>query len=108
MPGDTRHSQQVSLTIKYSELSEDVTSDPIGIGAVVGPEKYAKVKKWHINRVFYFLTCSSAMCLGTVALVPNPVVQGTALAIWAGSVGIGKFLLSGAYHRGGKTTGPGE
>jgi hypothetical protein len=107
MPGDKRRSQQVKVTIEYAgELSEDISPQHEGARAVIGPERFAKVKRGHVNLVFYFLTCSSAMCLGTVALVPRPVVQGTALAIWAGSVGLARFLLAGAYRRKDKDSTP--
>jgi hypothetical protein len=113
MPGDTQRSEHkqrsehTKFIIKYShELSEDVSPEPGIPIAVVGPEKFAKVKDPHINRVFYFLICSSAMCLATVAFVPNSVVQETALAVWTGSAALARFLLAGAYRKSGKATRP--
>src|SRR5690348_10247260 len=109
MPGDKRRSQQVKVTIEYAgELAEDLVPEPGRAGAVIGPERFAKVKRWHVNRVFYFLTGSSAMCLGTVALVPRPAVQGTAVAVWAGSAGLARFLLAGSYRNSTKDRTPAE
>ncbi len=102
MHGDARN-EQVKVKIKYSyELSENIPPEPTKAGVVISPEEYAKVKKWHINRIFYFLIISSLMCLTTAALVPNPEVQVTALTIWAGSAAIAKRLLAGAYRKSGK------
>jgi hypothetical protein len=109
MPGDERRNEQVRITIEYAgELSEDVSPEAGGARVVIGPEQYAKVKKGHVNLVFYFLAFSSALCLGTVAFVPRPVVQETALCIWAGSVGLARFLLAGTYRRHGRNSKPAE
>jgi hypothetical protein len=109
MPGDKRRNQQVKVTIEYAgELSEDVSPEPGGVRAVIGPERFAKVKRWHVNLVFYFLAGSSAMCLGAVAFVPRPAVQATAVAIWAGSAGLARFLLAGTYRKNGKGGKPAE
>jgi hypothetical protein len=100
MPGDTRHIQHVELTFKYSEeLSEDEIPRPGRPDPVIASETYTRVRKWHIKRVFYFLTCSSALCLAAVALVPRPAVQATALGIWATSAGLARFLLTGTYRK---------
>jgi hypothetical protein len=110
MSGDTRHIQQhVELTFKYSEeLSENERPRPGKPETVIVQEDYARVRKWHIKRVFYFLTCSSALCLTTVALVPAPAVQATALGIWATSAGLAQFLLAGAYRKPGQERPPQE
>ncbi len=102
MPGDTSH-QQVKVKVRYSyELSEDTRPEPGTAQAVISPEEFTKVKKWHINRIFYFLIASSLMCLATAALVPNPEVQVTAVAVWTGSAAIARRLLAGAYRKSGK------
>jgi hypothetical protein len=99
MPGDTRRSQRLNFTIKYSnELSEEIPPSPLGAGPVVGPQEFVKVRSRDVNRVFYFLTCTSLICLSAVVLYPRPIVQATALTIWAGSVGLARFLLVGAYR----------
>jgi hypothetical protein len=99
---DIRRKQQVKLKIEY--LSEDVLPEPgKAEPVIVGGEEFAKVEKWRVNRVFYFLTGSSIACLTVAALVPNPAVQGTAIAIWAGSVGLAKILLADAYRKSGAT-----
>lgn len=100
MSGDARRVQRLELTFKYSdELSENEDPEP-GMSAIaLLPEDYSRVKKWHVRRVFYFLTCTSALCLATVALVPKPAVQVTALGIWATSAGLAQFLLANAYRK---------
>ena len=100
MSGDTRRIRHVELTLKYSgALSEDEAPQPGKPEIVVSPQTYVKARKWHISRVFYFLTLTSALCLATVALVPKPVVQATVLGIWAASVGLAQYLLAGAYRQ---------
>jgi hypothetical protein len=99
MPGDARYSQHVELIFKYlEELSEDETP-PGRTSPVLAEEGYARVRKWRIQRVFYFLTAISALCLTAVALVPRPTMQATALGIWVASAGLARFLLAGAYER---------
>jgi hypothetical protein len=100
MSGDARRVQRLELTFKYSdELSEDENPEPGMSGIALLPQEYARVRKWHVRRVFYFLTCTSALCLATVALVPKPAVQITALGIWATSAGLAQFLLATAYRK---------
>lgn len=101
MPGDTRHSEEIKVTVHYSQiqLSEDITPEHIRGLPIVGPEEYAKVKKWHVNRVFYFLICSFILCLTAVAFDPTTPVQAAAAAVCAGSIGLAKFLLQDAYQR---------
>ena len=98
MSGDTRHTKRVDVTIRYQELSEDLVPEPGTPETVIGPEEFTRIRKWHVKRVFYFLICSSALCLGAVVLAPQPAVQGTALGIWAASSGLARFLLAGAYR----------
>jgi hypothetical protein len=98
MTGDTKHTKRVHVSFMYQELSEDLVPLPGKPEPVTAPEEYARTRKWHVKRVFYFLICSSGLCLGAVALVPKPVVQGTALGIWAASVGLARYLLTGAYR----------
>jgi hypothetical protein len=107
MPGDTRHSQRVEMTFRYSEeLSED-EMPPLGrTDPVITQDGYARVKKWQIQRAFYFLTATSTLCLTAVALVPRPPMQATALGIWVASAGLARFLLSGAYQRSGNSGPP--
>jgi hypothetical protein len=100
MSGDARRVQRLELTFKYSDdLSEDETPEPGMPGVVLLPQDYVRVRKWHVRRVFYFLSCTSALCLATVALVPKPAVQVTALGIWATSAGLAQFLLASAYRK---------
>lgn len=100
MTGDSRRVQRLELMFKYSdELSEDEDPGPGMSRITLLPQDYARVKKWHVRRVFYFLTCTSALCLGTVALVPKPAVQVTVLGIWATTAGLAQFLLASAYRK---------
>jgi hypothetical protein len=109
MSGDTRHIQHVELTFTYSEeLSENELPRPGKPGIVVVQEGYARVKRWHIKRVFYFLTCSSALCLTAVALFPKPAVQATAFGILTTSAGLAQFLLAGVYRKPGERKPPKE
>ena len=107
MPGDTQHIQRVEVTFKYSEdLSEDEIPRPGRPDPVLAPDSYSRFRKWRINRVFYFLTSSSALCLAAVTLVPRPAVQATALGIWVTSAGLARFLLTGTYRKPKETTVP--
>jgi hypothetical protein len=100
MSGETQRTQHIELNFRYpEELSEDEEPRSAGLGIIVIPENYTRVKRWHVNRVFYFLILTSALCLATVALVPKTPVQVTALGIWATSVGLAQFLLAGAYRQ---------
>jgi hypothetical protein len=109
MSGDTRHIQHVELTFRYSEeLSEDEIPRPGRPDPVLAPDSYARFRKWRIKRVFYFLTCSSALCLAAVTLVPRPAVQATALGIWATSAGLARFLLTGTYPKSPEPERPGN
>jgi hypothetical protein len=100
MAGDVRHTQHFELTFRYiEELSENEIPRPGGLEPVIAPEAYVRFRKWHIKRVFYFLTCCSALCLAAVALVPQTAVQLTALGMWAASVGLARYLLTGAYRK---------
>ncbi len=63
---------------------------------------------WHVKGAFYFLICSSALCLGAVVLAPQPAVQGTALGTWVASAGLARFLLAGAYRSPGGPETPTE
>jgi hypothetical protein len=100
MSGDARRVQRLELTFKYSdELSENEDPEPGMPQITLLAQDYVKVKKWHVRRVFYFLTSTSALCLATVALVPKPAVQVTALGIWATSAGLAQFLLATAYRK---------
>jgi hypothetical protein len=109
MSGDTRHIQHVELTFRYSEeLSEDEIPRPGRPDPVLAPDSYARFRKWRIKRVFYFLTCSSALCLAAVTLVPRPAVQATALGIWATSADLARFLLTGTYPKSPEPERPGN
>lgn len=101
MPGDTRRTQRVELTLTYSEeLSEDEKPSPGKPDIVVLRQDYVRVRKSRIKRVFYLTTCTSAFCPAMIAaLSPSTAVQVTALAIWAASAGVAHFLLSSAYQK---------
>jgi hypothetical protein len=100
MSGDIRHRQHVEVTFTYlEELSEDEAPLPGRSEPVIVPETYTRVRKWHVNRVFYFLTSTSALCLLAVVLAPRTPVQATALGIWMASAGLARFLLSETYRR---------
>jgi hypothetical protein len=101
MHSDEMHYPEVNTTTKYNQISEDEEAKPGKAEVIVGPTQYLKVKKWRINRVFYFLISISVICLTTTALVPDPAVQATALAIWAGSAGLARYLLADAYRKPG-------
>lgn len=97
---DTRRKQHVNFKIEY--LSEDIIPESRELQPILADEGFAKVKRWHVDRVFYFLAGISVICLSVVAVVPNPVVQASAGAIWAGSAGLARYLLKGAYRTTGK------
>lgn len=75
-----------------------VVPDPKIPGPANDAEEGIRIRKWHVNRVFAFLTGTTATCMATVAAVPNPAVLGAVTAIWAGSVILAMFLLAGAYR----------
>jgi hypothetical protein len=99
-PSDIRRKQNVSVKIEY--LSEDVLPNPGKPEPVIHGPDFTKVRKWYVNRVFHFLTGVSMGCLVAVALDRNAVVQATAATICAGSFGLAKFLLAGAYRKSGE------
>lgn len=101
MPGDTRRTQRVELTLTYSEeLSEDEQPSPGRPAIVLLPQDYVRVRKSRIKRVFYFTTCTSAFCPAMIAaLSPNLAIQVAALGIWAVSAGIAHVLINGAYQK---------
>jgi hypothetical protein len=108
MPGDVQHTKRVYVSFMYQEISEDLVPLPGKPEPVISPGGYTRMRKWHVKRVFYFLILSSGVCLGAVALVPKPVVQGTALGIWAASVGLARYLLTGAYRTSARSERPTE
>jgi hypothetical protein len=95
-------------SLSSQELSEDVVPGPGKPEIVLAPQEYIKVRKWHVTRVFYFLTGSSVLCLGAVSLVPKPAVYATAVAVLAVSAGLARFLLTQAYQGPGTTRPPAE
>jgi hypothetical protein len=102
MPGDTWHSQKLRVSIQYShvqDLNEDVPGTQMTGYPVVDSEEYVKIKPGSVNGALYFAGGVSAFCLTTVALVPNRIVQGVALAVLGGSFGLAKLRLTGKYRR---------
>ena len=93
-PSDIRRRQQVRVHVEY--LYEDVVPEVGKPEPVIGTETSAKLPKWYVDRIFYFTAGSSVACLTVVAAVPNPGVQATACTVWAGSVGLVKFMLGKA------------
>src|ERR1700677_4659687 len=93
-PSDTRRRTRV----KIEYLSEDLDPEPGKPEPVVVSVESAKVTKWYINRVFWFLAGSTVTCLAVAAAVPIPAVQGTVVAICAGSFGLARVLLAKAYR----------
>jgi hypothetical protein len=103
MPGDTRHSGEVKLSLQYSNaldnLTEYLPGAPMKGYPVVDSEEYVKVKPCSINSIFSFMGGTSAICLATVSLVPNRIVQGVAMTIWGGSAALCRFLISNKRQR---------
>jgi hypothetical protein len=81
-------------------LPEDGVPAPAIPRSVNGSEEAVTIRKWHVNRVFIFLTATTAACMAAVAAAPNPAVLGAVAAIWAGSVILAMFLLGGTYRDG--------
>jgi hypothetical protein len=105
---ESTHVAHADVPISCSRrIAEDGIPQPGKSEIVLSPHEYIKVRKWHITRVFYFLVCSSALCLTAVMLVPGPTVEATAVAVLAASVSLAKFLLSDAHlHSGRKDRRP--
>ena len=82
-------------------VPEDVIPDPGIPGPSNDAEEAINVRKWHVNRVFIFLTGTTATCMAAVVAAPNPAVLGAAAAIWSGSVILAMFLLAGVYRNRG-------
>jgi hypothetical protein len=99
-PSDTRGAKQPKQHLK--DISEELLPEPGLPRPVIGSEEFVKVNKWQVNRVFGFLTGSTATCMAGVAAAPNLEVLGAAVAIWAGSVVLAMFLLAHAYRRPGQ------
>lgn len=95
-PSDVRRDEHIQVNIE--DLSEDEAPQPGLPQPVVGTEEFIKVTKWRINKVFGFLTATAGACLWAVAAAPNVTVLVAAVAIWAGSVFLARFLLAGTYR----------
>jgi hypothetical protein len=94
MSGDTRHSQHVEITLRYShELSEDEPPVRGAQSPVLAPEAYARVRTRDVRRLFAFLTAISALCLVAVTLVPKTPVELTAIGIFGAAAGIAHYLI---------------
>lgn len=107
MAGDAHHNEDVSLQITYKrEYKEDVQNPGTELSyPAQSPEEFIKVAQWKINRIFYFLIFTSIGCMSAVVLAPGHIVAMTAGVIWINSVGLARFLLSGAYRwRGNRHT----
>lgn len=102
-PSDIRRTQNVRFRI-IEYLSEDIIPEPgkpepviiTEESTTVKNEKSANVRKWYASRVLYFTAGTSGACIAAVAAVPNPAVQATACAVWAGSLGLAKLMLDKA------------
>ena len=101
MPGDARQPKKHRrIRFYYSrEIRVYDQSQPGKPSPAIVDTGYTKARRRRISGVFYFLTGASASCLGAVVIAPNPVVQATALTVWAGSVGLARFFLAGAYPK---------
>lgn len=99
-PSDIRRDKHIQLN--NEELSEDEVPQPGLPWPVIGTEEFVKVRKWQINRVFGFLVAIAATCMSAVVTAPHAAVLGIAVAVWAGSVFLARFLLAGAYRNSDK------
>ncbi|MGA9832897.1 MAG: hypothetical protein WBQ71_17415 [Trebonia sp.] len=94
---DSYDNEEFSAHVKYSEeVAEQLK--PIG-DPVLGPDIYIRAEKGRINRVFYFLSFISVVCLATVMLRPQLPVELAVASIWAGAVALSRYLLSSAYGK---------
>lgn len=102
MAGDRRHSEEISIQIKYSEEVAENFEPASGIIRIVEGPAIVWAEKWRINRVFNFMSGTTVLCLGGVIISPTPVVQIASSAIWLSAAALSRHLLSSAYN--GKET----
>lgn len=102
MVGDRRHSEEISVQIKYSEEITENFEPARDITRTVEGPNIVWAEKWRIKRVFNFMSVTTVICLGAVILSPIPVVQIAAGTIWASAAALSRYLLSSAYN--GKDT----
>ena len=101
--GDRFQNDEPTLPIKYSEeIAERLTPASSIAEPVLGPNTYIRAEKWRINRVFYFLSFTSVVCLGTLMLSPQPAIEVAVVSIWSGAVALSRYLLSSAYNGTGR------
>ncbi len=100
MIGDKNHREEISLQVKYSQEISEQSQKGEGLSEpVLGPEDFVKVKRWKIDRVFYFLAFISTVCMCALVISPTPVVQVVVISIWTSSAAFANHLLGGAYGR---------
>jgi len=67
---------------------------------VQSPQQFVKISVSGSNQILWFLAISSVICLGALVLAPVPIVQGTVITIWLGSLTFArKVLRSVSRHR---------
>ena len=98
MPEDSRAYKR-NIQIKYSEeISEHFRPEGGLAQPVLSPVEYVKTERRKLNKVFYFLCCTSLVCLGALVLAPLPEVQVASSAVWTGAVALSWRLLKAAYR----------
>lgn len=101
MPGDTRRSKQLKRASAgdSQELREYIRSNPGKANPVILPTEYTKVRKRRVNGVLCYLMGTSTLSVGAVIIAPNQIVEGTVLAVMAGSFAFARFLIAGRRRR---------
>lgn len=95
MPGDTGRTKQLKRTPvgDSQEIREYIYSNPGKANPVILPTEYTKVRRKRVNGVLCYLMGTSTLAVGAVMIAPNQIVEGTVLAVLAGSFGFAKFLI---------------
>lgn len=96
LPGDTEHTEVSNLsTPDTGDISEDESpNDTAGMIAAIGPENYVLVKKTAIRYACGLMASTTALCLGAVAIHPQPVVYGCVVTIWGSSAAFARRLVN--------------
>jgi hypothetical protein len=95
VPGDTGRTKQLKRApgSDSQAIHEYERSNPGKANPVILATEYTKVRKKRVNGVLCYLMGTSTLAVGAVIIAPNQIVEGTVLAMLAGSFGFAKFLI---------------
>jgi hypothetical protein len=97
--GETKNKLKASTrTAHVDEIAEDLEPENELPQPVLGPAAYIRVEERKINRVFYFLSLVTVLCLGALLLRPTMDIDIAVFSIWSGGCAFSQHLLASAYR----------